>query len=247
MKNLNVARLLETLLLFTGLVLVDYYIWQNASTNLYQDYENWAFDREAGGQTVSVRDFIISELRLAPAPLRAANENPAALEIPPAPAPRQLEDNELIGRLEIPRVGVRGIVREGTDAATLERAVGHIPSTPLPWQSGNVAIAAHRDSFFRGLSKIRANDLITFDTLKGRYQYRVESTKIVSPDNVSVLAPSSDAELTLITCYPFYYVGSAPQRFIVHARRVDAAPDSTLTTEAALQTRPSRAHRKPAI
>ena len=248
MKNLNVARLLEHLLLITGLVLVDYYIWQNAATNLYQGYESWAFDREVSGQPVSVRDFVLAELRLNPAPSRPASENPAALALAPNPAPRQLDDNELIGRLEIPRVGVRGIVREGTDAAILERAVGHLPSTPLPWQGGNVAIAAHRDSFFRGLSKIRPNDLITFDTLKGRYEYRVESTKIVSPENVSVLAPSTAPELTLITCYPFYYVGSAPERFIVRAKRVDAEPESTFAAEAAsLHAPPPHGHRRSAI
>jgi len=249
MKQISVARFLECLLLIVGLVLVDYYIWQKAATSVYQGYESWAFDRELQGEAPSVRDFVLAELHLNSPTVngRAADENPAMLQSPAAPRPRQLADNELIGRLEIPRVGVSGIVREGTDASTLERAVGHIASTPLPWQAGNVAVAAHRDSFFRGLSRIRQNDLITFDTLQGHFEYQVESTRIVSPKNVSVLAASSDPELTLITCYPFYYVGSAPERFVVLARRIESATDVPAAAQAALRAQPQRPRKKRAI
>jgi sortase A len=249
MSRNGVARFVESVLLIVGLLLVDYYIWQKTATSLYQGYESWAFDRELQGQAPSIRGFVFAELHLNDATLkeRAPDENPAILQAPAAPAQHQLADNELIGRLEIPRVGVSGIVREGTDSSTLERAVGHIASTPLPWQAGNVAVAAHRDSFFRGLSRIRQNDLITFDTLQGHFEYQVESTRIVSPKNVSVLAASSDPELTLITCYPFYYVGSAPERFVVLARRIGAATDVPAAAQAALRAQPQHTRKKRAI
>jgi sortase A len=126
----------------------------------------------------------------------------------------------LIGRIEIPRLGLSAVVIEGDDLKTLRRAVGHIPGTPLPGQPGNVAFTGHRDTFFRPLRKIRANDIIVLTTLQGKYRYRVVSTRVVSPDNVAVLNASEGEVLTLVTCYPFYFVGSAPRRFIVRAERV---------------------------
>lgn len=128
--------------------------------------------------------------------------------------------NGLIGRIEIPRLGVSVIVIEGTSRTTLRRAVGHIPGTALPGQQGNVGISGHRDTFFRPLRNIQQNDIITLTTLLGEYRYRVVSTKVVSPYDVAVLDTSGTETLTLVTCYPFYFVGSAPDRFIVRAQRV---------------------------
>jgi len=111
------------------------------------------------------------------------------------------------------------MILEGAEEGTLRRAVGHIRGTPLPGQRGNVALAGHRDTFFRGLRKIRVNDEITLTTLSGSYRYRVDSTKVVEPEETEVLEDDGDI-LTLVTCYPFNFVGSAPRRFIVRARRV---------------------------
>jgi sortase A len=127
---------------------------------------------------------------------------------------------ELVGRIEIPRLGVSVIVAEGTDEATLRRAAGHIEGTQLPGLSGNVGIAGHRDTLFRPLRNIRQDDVITLTTLQGQYRYRVLSTKVVSPHDVAVLNPDGHEILTLITCYPFYFIGPAPDRFIVRAARV---------------------------
>lgn len=128
---------------------------------------------------------------------------------------------ELVGRLTIPRLDVSAIVMEGVDKKTLRRGAGHIPATALPGQEeGNVGIAAHRDSFFRGLKDIREDDTIEMTTLDGTFRYKVEWTKIVEPTDVSVLEPTDDPALTLVTCYPFYFVGSAPKRFIVRAYRI---------------------------
>jgi sortase A len=132
-----------------------------------------------------------------------------------APAPEGL-----IGRIEIQRLGMSVAVAEGTDDPTLRRAVGHIAGTALPGQPGNIGIAAHRDTFFRPLRNIRRDDIITLTTLGGEYRYRVVSTKIVNPADVAVLNSDGNEILTLVTCYPFYFVGSAPHRFIVRAARV---------------------------
>ena len=126
----------------------------------------------------------------------------------------------VIGRIDIARLGVSVVVVEGTAARTLTRATGHIAGTALPGQPGNVAIAGHRDTFFRPLQGIQRNDVITLTTVRGEYRYRVLSTKVVNPLDVSVLIPDGGEILTLITCYPFYFVGPAPDRFIVRAERV---------------------------
>lgn len=125
-----------------------------------------------------------------------------------------------IGRMEIPRLRIDAIVRSGVDNGTLKRAVGHVPSTALPGSPGNVGLAAHRDTFFRNLKGVKKGDLIRMITPEGEFDYRVESTRIVTPKNVEVLDPTKENALTLVTCYPFNYVGSAPKRFIVRARQV---------------------------
>jgi sortase A len=126
----------------------------------------------------------------------------------------------VLGRIEIPTIGLAAMILEGTDARTLRRAVGHIPGTPLPGQQGNVAITGHRDTFFRPLLNIHKNDEIRLTTLSGSYRYLVDSIKVVEPEDTEVLDNSDDAILTLVTCYPFYFVGPAPKRFIVRAHRI---------------------------
>ena len=126
----------------------------------------------------------------------------------------------MIGRIEIARVGISVVVVEGTDDHILRRSAGHILGTALPGKPGNVGIAGHRDTFFRPLRNIRRNDIITLSTPRGEYRYRVVSTKVVSPSDVAVLDSDGNQILTLVTCYPFYFVGAAPSRFIVRAERV---------------------------
>ena len=126
----------------------------------------------------------------------------------------------VVGRLEIPRLGVSVMVVEGVEDSDLKRAAGHIPGTALPGEPGNVGIAAHRDTFFRPLRSIHRNDTITVSTLQGAYRYRVVSAKVVAPEDVQVLYPTGRDVLTLVTCFPFDYVGSAPRRFIVRADRL---------------------------
>lgn len=125
--------------------------------------------------------------------------------------------------LRIPRIGLEVAVLEGTDDWTLNRAVGHIEDTARPGAAGNSGIAGHRDGFFRGLKDIRAGDGIELETVGTVERYRVERTWIVEPEDVSVLDPTAEPSITLVTCYPFYFVGSAPQRFIVRAVRAETA------------------------
>jgi sortase A len=126
---------------------------------------------------------------------------------------------DIIGRIEIPRIHVSAVVLEGSDSRVLRVGAGHVRGTALPGTVGNIGIAAHRDTFFRPVRDIRHNDIITLTTLHGVFQYRVDGTEIVDPDDVQVLRRTRDSQLTLVTCYPFYYLGSAPKRFIVHARQ----------------------------
>ena len=122
--------------------------------------------------------------------------------------------------LHIPRIGLDVPVLKGTSDATLDRGAGHIEDTAMPGTGGNSGIAGHRDGFFRGLKDVNVGDAIELETLQETQTYRIERTWIVNPDDVSVLDPTPAQSITLVTCYPFYFVGSAPQRFIVRASRV---------------------------
>jgi sortase A len=150
---------------------------------------------------------------------RARFEREAAAQTPYVAAP-----GSLVGMLDVPRLRMSLPVIEGDDDRTLKASVGHLPDTPMPWQRGNSAMAGHRDGLFRPLKGVAVGDEITFRTTSETIQYRVTATTIVKPDDVSVLAPRPRDALTLITCYPFSYVGPAPQRFIVHAERVSPTP-----------------------
>jgi sortase A len=222
-------RALEWTFLLIGLLAIDCFVWINTSSVLYQAYEDWAFDQTLRGLTPSLTGFIRDEERwlwnggrekveTAEAPKPAPESNAPPVTAPPGP-------REVIGRLEIPRLKLSVMVREGADEGTLSRAVGHIPGTVLPGSLGNVGLAGHRDTFFRTLRNIRADDTIELVTTEGTYRYIVKSTRIVTPRDVSVLQASGGETLTLVTCYPFYYVGSAPKRFIVHAALIREAPD----------------------
>lgn len=132
----------------------------------------------------------------------------------------RLHQRSLVGSMEIPRIGLTAVIWEGIDDETLERGIGHIPGTAVPGDAGNVGLAGHRDTFFRGLRKIRLKDRIRLVTDHGSYQYLVESIEVVHPEEIGVLDASQRPILTLVTCYPFSLVGQAPKRFIVRARQV---------------------------
>jgi sortase A len=156
-----------------------------------------------------------------------APASPAAV-VPPAPA---APEGSLLGRIEISRVDVSALLLEGTEGLTLRRGVGHIQGTALPELAGNVGLAGHRDTVFRGLKDIRKGDLIRIETLEGTYRYGVDWAQVVDPGDTGVLASGNRHELTLVTCYPFYYVGSAPERFVVRAHLLDDAAAAAAVAE----------------
>jgi sortase A len=154
------------------------------------------------------------------------SSQPAASDQPQAPSASRPEithasvaRGSTLGRIEIARIGIAAIIVEGTDGRSLRRAVGHIAGTAFPGEPGNVAIAGHRDTFFRALQNVRHDDEVTLTTVDGSYRYRVDSMKVVAPEDTEVLNDSGASMLTLVTCYPFYFAGPAPKRFIVRAHR----------------------------
>jgi sortase A len=215
---MDVRNRIEKVLLLLGLLLLSCYVAARIHSKLSSRAELRRFWQVRGTQPlpgispVSVPagaspDFRLwSEKRIAAYKLSLASAAPLPLAV-----------------LRIPNMNLEVPVLEGTDDFTLNRAVGHIEGTPEPGQDGNVGIAGHRDGFFRALKDIQPGDVIDLVTKTSNTRYVVDEIVIVSPDDVSVLRPRSNPSLTLVTCYPFYFVGSAPKRFIVHASIADPA------------------------
>ena len=135
-------------------------------------------------------------------------------------------EGEALGRLEVPRLGLDLVVFEGTSRAVLRKGPGHLSGTAWPArdEAGNCVITGHRDSFFRSLESARRNDLVRLRGPSGTATYRLETRRIVRPSDRSVVAPTSDARLTLITCYPFDFTGAAPYRLVWSAVRIEPGP-----------------------
>jgi sortase A len=253
-KALNGARSksrrwIERSLLLAGGIAVCIWIWSVASNTVFQNWESWVFDRKIRGERSDIAEYVAEKRGRMAAQVRVWLGIPAAPvptmsrpHINPPAGPHSSRENDgLVGRLIVPRLHLSAMVREGTGEKTLGLALGHIPGTSLPGQKGNVGVAGHRDTLFRGLREIGKNDLIQFETFEGNYAYRVETTEIVRPQDVSVLNTREYPELTLVTCYPFHYVGSAPQRFIVKARQVSRSQtDEELTAQQHIETSPAR-------
>jgi sortase A len=138
-----------------------------------------------------------------------------------APLADSLGPGEVVGRLRIDRIGMTAIVLEGADRGTLRFAAGHLPSSPLPGIPGRVALAGHRDGSFRPLKDLRQGDHIVLETPWGDFHYAVDSLRIVAPTDIEILASAGKRELLLLTCYPFSYLGRAPERFAALATQID--------------------------
>jgi sortase A len=212
---------MKALLVLLGLGCLGYCGYAFGIERLNQSYDNWVFEKHiAGHSDATVADylrektplgFLVKDTSVAPQPPKAPQTEPA---------PEFYAPGALLGRVEIGRLNLSSMVREGVDAKILSTSVGHVPSTAFPGHSGNFALAAHRDTLFRALKDIKQDDVITFQSQTRTFTYKVDSMRIVKPTDVSVLRPDGHELLTLITCYPFYYVGSAPERFIVRARLI---------------------------
>ena len=132
----------------------------------------------------------------------------------------------MLADLEIPRIGLSVMVVEGTDEEVLllRHGAGHLPGSGLPGETGNVVIAAHRDTFFRSLRNVQVGDTIDLTSPQGTYHYRVDWTRVVASAETKALDPTPQAALTLVTCYPFSYIGPAPDRFVVRASMYEDEP-----------------------
>ena len=188
----SALRFAQRLFLWLGIATLAYAGGTAAYVDAYQRYQSWKFEQD----------------------LTAPGGNKAEI----AQDTADLREGDIVGKLEVPRIGISVMVLQGIERNTLVAGAGHVPQTPLPGVAGNVVIAAHRDTFFRNLDGIRPGDRIQVATLRRTYVYIVDSTEVVDPDDIQVMESRGRPELTLVTCYPFYLVGPAPKRFIVHAQ-----------------------------
>ena len=200
-------RVASIILLAIGVICLGIYSYSYLYRVGYQLYQGWQFDHDA------------EEPAQAPAPEKKPTGLPVLLPNPDSAGPRSLASipDSVIGRISIPRLHLSAIVEEGVDDTTLSRAVGHIPGTALPGEAGNIGIAGHRDTFFRALKDLQPHDKIDLTTHSGRFHFVVDSLRVVDPTDVSVLSSDGGQALTIVTCFPFKYIGNAPRRYIVHA------------------------------
>ena len=240
----------QIVFLAIGILALGYYGYVKVQARAFQAYQSWRLDQLQQGKPASIVRFVKQWIPIpwpeepgeptqpaqkkqpesqplsqkAPAPIleNSNSQNPERSQIPPRSVQPSISEGSLIGKIEIPRIDLSAIVLEGIGTQTLRLAVGHLPGTPLPGSQGNIDLAAHRDTYFRGLRKVQKGDMVTLSTVSGaRYQYRVGSITVVSPNNTEILTASAGPGLNLITCYPFNYIGAAPKRFVVHADEVD--------------------------
>lgn len=249
---------LERLFLLLGIIALGIFLGVKLYSYGYQAYAKYSFEELLSGRGPSFRGFLVYLARWplvrnpAPpaSPAQAKNNDILQRLIYGSGAPPNVKEwshgrlrayqdavppaaGAVLGRLEIPSIDLSVMVLQGTDDWTLDRAVGHIEGTSLPGQTGNIGIAGHRDGFFRGLRKLAKSDTIILTTLQGRFQYRIKTIKIVEPSDTKVLSATGTPSLTLVTCYPFYYVGNAPKRFIVTAEIVKTEDATQVAAEQA--------------
>jgi sortase A len=203
-----VQRWLAIGLLVTGLGFLGAWTWEQLDSRLYQ--------HSAGRRLQALHVKSAKSASVLPNPSgRTPARKTSRGDREPIP------EGDPIGRIEIDRVGLSAIVAEGIDVRTLRRAVGHVPTTPLPGDDGNVVLAGHRDSFFRPLRSVEEGDRIRLTTPDEKVDYEITSIEVVGAEDIDVMWPTRERTLTLITCYPFHYIGPAPDRYVVRARQVD--------------------------
>ncbi|HWZ41844.1 MAG TPA: class D sortase [Candidatus Saccharimonadales bacterium] len=211
--------------LISGVFILGYVTATFLEARIYQSSEARKFEQARQERNTAVSSNGSEGPASQPGPLQLSQQDDAGTE-----HREPVRTHPAWGRIDIPAIGLSAMIMEGVDGQTLQRAVGHIPGTALAGGPGNIGLAGHRDTFFRSLRNIHQNDEIKLETLDGSYRYRVASMQVVDPGDIAVLSndlisndvPNSagDSVLTLVTCYPFSFVGAAPQRFVVWAIRV---------------------------
>ena len=210
MRILDRARWLPTLLLLAGLVLLG----------------RWADVTVAAQRYQAEAERILEQLRARAHADHGAGRSGRTRD--------QALAKGIVGRLTIPRLGLRAMVGEGLSPRVLDRAIGHVPGSPFPGEPGNIGLAGHRDTYFRKLAGVRAHDLIRITTPDGEFSYRVVNTAIVGSHAGRLLRDQRFSGLTLVTCYPFNYLGSAPSRFIVRAEPASSDAGRAATSSRAI-------------
>jgi len=190
-RNQRFIRWTRNILLVCGILALSYVVFTLVNARIYQKNAALILDKQ----------------------IQAEEQHKAEQPAPP------VKEGDVLGRIEIPRIGVSVAVLQGTASRTLRLGVGHIKGTALPGEPGNIGIAGHRDTYFRALKDIRKDDDIQLQTAAGIATYKVDWIQITSPGDAGILSLTAESSLTLVTCYPFYYVGAAPKRYIVHAHR----------------------------
>jgi sortase A len=151
--------------------------------------------------------------------IRGEIQRPAALSIS-AGKGMKVREGDVLGRIVVPRLGIKVVILQGTTSKTLRLGAGHMVGTAMPGEEGNIGIAGHRDSWFRDMKDIRSGDQIEIETVTGQSRYQVDWIQIVAPKDIGILTLTKGSALTVVTCYPFHYIGAAPERFVVHARKL---------------------------
>jgi sortase A len=243
-----ISRWTAPILLFLmGCLALGYYAYDILDAHFFQDDQSRQFDqavRDAHARNASalvnqspadqLHAEALAELK-AHASKTSSSRSPDIPNVDESSGANELTDRAsekqtardgdiALGRIQIASIGLTAMIQEGTGTRTLQRGVGHITGTASVGDSGNVGLAAHRDTFFRKLQDIHKGDEITLTTLSGTYVYRVDLISVVEPRDSAVLRNSRDNILTLVTCYPFAFIGPAPKRYIVRARQVMSAP-----------------------
>ena len=239
--------MMELVFLLIGITALGYYGYVQSDTYLFQAYQSWRLDQLQQGKPATITVYLKQWVPIewitgdSTAPNTSSAKHPSGQQDGKASDSKAPGSNgsgndshsnsrgawkgpegSLVGRIMIPSLKLSAIILEGVQPKTLQSAVGHMPGTPLPGESGNVELAAHRDTFFRGLRNVQKGDSITLSTLSGAtYDYRVDSLVVVSPNDMDILTASAGPGLNLITCYPFNFIGAAPKRFVVHATEVE--------------------------
>jgi sortase A len=200
-------------------VALGWFSYAQAESYFFQGEQSRRLDALLRGRNSSVVVAPVVNASAVPSSSTEDESLPMATAASSLPKVYAVAPGELLGRIEIPRLNVSATIVEGDDTDALRHAVGHIPGTAMPWESGNIGLAGHRDSFFRKIGELRDGDQIVLTTIHGTFEFRASQFAIVKPDGVDVLSSVQQPALTLVTCYPFHYVGAAPQRFVIRAWR----------------------------
>jgi sortase A len=256
-ERISKLNVLQLCLVILGLAGIGYSAYTLVNERVYQSFQNWAFDQGIVGRTDATFAEYLRERTFLQLFIHG-NQEPTSLDRAQRRAGVPAHGS-VLGRLEIPRLHLSAAVREGVDDEALRGAVGHVPATALAGAKGNFVITAHRDALFRSLKYVGSGDLVTFQGSDGSaYQYRVAATQIVKPSDVNMLRADGGGLitgggsvqgmpklLTVITCYPFPCVGSAPKRFVVEAKLVETEelPPATFTTAEQATAEPEKGHK----